>query len=199
MSCCYDFDACDGIKIGADWRWNLTLSFDDAINRQVEDAAMTSGSAVLTSETAEFSTADVGKAVQVEGASAANGTLITTIASYQSATQVTLSAVATATVSNAGLWVYTPVVLTGATAKMQIRAEKSKTGSLLATLSTAGGSDGTITIVEPAGDLAFHLPNAFTDTLTAAEAVYFDIEITQSGIVTRELQGTVPIEAGVTA
>lgn len=198
MSCCYDFNECDGIKQGADWRWNLTLSFDDAVCRQVDDAVMTSGSAVLTSETAEFSAADVGKAAQVEGASAADGTLVTTIASYQSATQVTLAAVATATVSDAGLWVYTPVVLTGATAKMQIRAEKSKTSTLLATLSTAAGSDGTIAIAEAAGDLAMHLPNAFTDTLPSAEAAYFDLEITQGGIVTRELQGTVPIEAGVT-
>lgn len=59
----------------------------------VTDGAMSSGSAVLTSATANFSSNDVGKAVMVKGAGAAGvTTLVTTIASRQSATQITLAA-----------------------------------------------------------------------------------------------------------
>jgi hypothetical protein len=59
----------------------------------VTDAAMTAGSAVLTSTTAAFTPADVGKPIAVKGAAATGvTTLVTTIASRQSATQVTLAA-----------------------------------------------------------------------------------------------------------
>lgn len=59
----------------------------------VTDGAMGSGAAVLTSATANFQPGDVGKAVMVKGAGAAGvTTLVTTIASRQSATQVTLTA-----------------------------------------------------------------------------------------------------------
>jgi hypothetical protein len=54
---------------------------------------MDAGVAVLTSATAAFTTADVGKAISVKGAAATGvTTLVTTIASRQSATQVTLTA-----------------------------------------------------------------------------------------------------------
>jgi hypothetical protein len=57
------------------------------------DGAMGSGSAVLTSATAVFTDADIGKPISVKGAAASGiTTLVTTIASRQSATQVTLSA-----------------------------------------------------------------------------------------------------------
>lgn len=59
----------------------------------VGDGVMSSGSAVLSSATANFTTADIGKSISVKGAAASGvTTLITTIASRQSATQVTLSA-----------------------------------------------------------------------------------------------------------
>lgn len=58
----------------------------------VIDGAMSSASSVLTSSTANFQPSDVGKAVMVKGAgTAASTTLVTTIASRQSATQVTLT------------------------------------------------------------------------------------------------------------
>lgn len=58
----------------------------------VGDGAMASGSAVLTSATASFQASDVGKAISVKGAAPLGvTTLVTTIASRQSATQVTLS------------------------------------------------------------------------------------------------------------
>lgn len=59
----------------------------------VADGAMSSGSAVLTSATANFTAGDVGKAISVKGAAGTGvTTLVTTIASRQSATQVTLTA-----------------------------------------------------------------------------------------------------------
>ena len=61
--------------------------------QQVNDGAMSTGSAVLTSASGKFASTDVGKPIMVKGAgSAAATTLITTIASYQSPTQVTLTA-----------------------------------------------------------------------------------------------------------
>lgn len=59
----------------------------------VTDGAMSTGSAVLTSASGKFVSGDVGKAVQVKGAGPAGvTTLVTTVLSYQSATQVTLAA-----------------------------------------------------------------------------------------------------------
>lgn len=71
--------------------------------------AMTSGSAVLTNGNAVWTSADVGKSVYVTGAgsqiltSGTFATLTGTIASWQSATQVTLSVTAGNTVSNAAI------------------------------------------------------------------------------------------------
>jgi hypothetical protein len=56
------------------------------------DGAMGSGSAVLNSATGTFTNADVGKHILVWDAGSGGGDLITTIASFQSPTQVTLSA-----------------------------------------------------------------------------------------------------------
>lgn len=70
----------------------------DAVRRQ--DGAMTNGSAVLTAAGASFAVGDVGKYIAVEGAGAAGAPLVTTILSRDSATQVTLSANASATVSS---------------------------------------------------------------------------------------------------
>lgn len=70
----------------------------------IYDVAMTSGSAVCTSATAGFTSADVGKKILVNGAGPGgggnpSGALITTIASRQSATQVTLAATSSGTIS----------------------------------------------------------------------------------------------------
>jgi hypothetical protein len=71
------------------------------------DAAMTATSATLTSASANFTSADVGKLVQVRGAGAVVGSattdLNTTISAYVSATQVTLATAARTTVSAAQL------------------------------------------------------------------------------------------------
>lgn len=72
--------------------------------RVVTDGAMTSGSAVLTSVSGQFTAASspVGKSIIVKGAAATGVTsLVTTILSRQSDTQVTLSANAAVTVTGA--------------------------------------------------------------------------------------------------
>lgn len=69
-----------------------------------ECASMTSGSGVLTLASSTlgktaFTSGDVGKAIQVTGAGTSGADLYTTIASYSSATSVTLTASAATTVS----------------------------------------------------------------------------------------------------
>lgn len=63
-------------------------------------ASITSGTANLTITGANFTQADVGKSIIVHGASTGGVKLLTTILSVQSSTQCTLSASATASVSN---------------------------------------------------------------------------------------------------
>jgi hypothetical protein len=87
----------DDARFTADqpWVFDVTATAYGAVGdgQVVGDGAMDSGSAVLTSATAAFTTADVGKAISVKGAAATGvTTLVTTIASRQSATQVTLTA-----------------------------------------------------------------------------------------------------------
>ena len=61
--------------------------------------SITSGAAVLTSANSIFSAADIGRTVRVLGAGAAGAALDTTISAYTSATQVTLAANASTTVT----------------------------------------------------------------------------------------------------
>lgn len=61
--------------------------------------SIASGAAALTVAGAAFTSADVGKSIQVPGAGAAGATLVTTISAYTSATQVTLGANASTTLS----------------------------------------------------------------------------------------------------
>jgi hypothetical protein len=68
----------------------------------VGDGHITSGLAVFTSASGAFVAGDVGKAFSVLGAGAAGATLLTTILSYQSATQVTLANAAGTTVTTSG-------------------------------------------------------------------------------------------------
>lgn len=60
----------------------------------IVDALMTAGSAVLTSAAGLFTAADVNKKIIVSGVGPSSDSLVTTIQSYQSATQVTLNAAA---------------------------------------------------------------------------------------------------------
>lgn len=77
------------------WRFDVTDPVYGAVGdaKVVANGAMASGSTTLTSATANFAPGDVGKAISVKGAAATGvTTLITTIAAYVSATQVTLTA-----------------------------------------------------------------------------------------------------------
>lgn len=77
-----------------------TLSFT-LYRQRTEDAAMTAGSAVLTSESAVFSSDDVGRHVVVPGAGQFGSDLRTTVSAYTSATSVTLAASAQTAVAYA--------------------------------------------------------------------------------------------------
>jgi hypothetical protein len=69
--------------------------------RAFTGAAITSGTAILTSATGNFTSADIGQTAFVAGAGSSGGNLITGIASVQSSTQITLTSNAGTTVSNA--------------------------------------------------------------------------------------------------
>lgn len=71
---------------------------------QLTDGAITSGQATLTSASASFVAADVGKTVSVAGAGAAGVSLVTTITARNSATSVTLAANAGSTVTGTLVW-----------------------------------------------------------------------------------------------
>jgi hypothetical protein len=79
--------------------------------RTVTDAAMTNGASTLTSATAAFTSADVGKAVALTGAGAGGTIMNATILGVTNATTVSLDTNASATVSAAtakigGIYVY---------------------------------------------------------------------------------------------
>lgn len=75
------------------WVFDVTAYGAKGDGKVVADGAMASGSATLTSATAGFTAADVGKAISVKGAAGTGvTTLVTTISAYVSATQVTLAA-----------------------------------------------------------------------------------------------------------
>lgn len=73
-------------------------------NAIVADGAITVGLFALTSASNPFVPGDVGQTIVVEGAGAAGVSLITTIAAYVNAGQVTLAAAAGTTVTGAKLW-----------------------------------------------------------------------------------------------
>ncbi|MCY0930775.1 hypothetical protein OTB20_32220 [Streptomyces sp. H27-H1] len=96
----------DDARFSAAAPWVFDVSAYGAVGdvRVVTDGAITSGSAILTSASAPFTAASspVGKSVIVKGAAATGVTsLVTTILSRQSDTQVTLSANAATTVTGA--------------------------------------------------------------------------------------------------
>lgn len=79
---------------------------DTTSNRTVSDAAITSGAATLTSNTANFTSADLGSSVYIGGADVSSQTLCVTITAVNSATSVTVSRNAGTTVSGASATVY---------------------------------------------------------------------------------------------
>jgi lysophospholipase L1-like esterase len=69
--------------------------------RRVTDAAITSGATTLTSATANFTAADIGRTVNIAGAGASGAILTVAINAVASATSATVSAAAGTTVSGA--------------------------------------------------------------------------------------------------
>ncbi len=82
----------------------ITLTSFGAVSDALEirDAAMTASTNVLISASAPFASGDVGKSIVVAGAGASGAKLRTTIASFASSTEVTLSNAAAVTVTAAG-------------------------------------------------------------------------------------------------
>jgi hypothetical protein len=81
------------ITITPAWRRFVAVFGPSTVSpRTVNDGAMTAGLAVLTSATAAFTAADVGRDVSVAGAAAGGLTLYTTITVFTNATTVTLGA-----------------------------------------------------------------------------------------------------------
>lgn len=93
----------DGNRFGVATSTNSYGNFTDgwASGKMAADGAMTSSSSVLTSATIGFASGDVGKTIYVRGAGSGGKMLVSTITSYQSATQVTLANAAATTVSGA--------------------------------------------------------------------------------------------------
>lgn len=75
--------------------------FIGLVGPSITNAAITSGSAALTSASNPFTAADAGRPIIVRGAGAGGADLVTTILSYTSAGAVTLAANAGTTVSGA--------------------------------------------------------------------------------------------------
>jgi hypothetical protein len=89
-----------------------------ATNRAVTDAVMSAGSTTLTSATANFTSADVGRSVYVAGANVGGILLCTTIASVSSATTAVLADAALAEVSGVTATIYSRdsnITITGGT------------------------------------------------------------------------------------
>jgi hypothetical protein len=95
------FDAINKLedRVRNGWQFHARDRGAVADCKSVSDAAMTSGSATLTSNSAVWTAADVGKLVTVHGAAAAGGPLVTTISAYVGPTQVTLALAASTTIS----------------------------------------------------------------------------------------------------
>lgn len=84
------------------WIFNVAAYGAVGDGAVLTDGAMTSGSAVLTCASGPFTSADVGKWVQVKGAANSNVTsLVAPIVTFTDAQHVTLGAAAVTTVSNA--------------------------------------------------------------------------------------------------
>lgn len=94
-----------GFTQGIATAWGLT-------NRTVTDAAVTNGSAVMTSTAADFTGADVGRVV-ARGVSQTAIPLGTTILSVEAENSVTLSANATATASGQTVCISAPLPMSG--------------------------------------------------------------------------------------
>lgn len=153
--------------------------------RAVSDASMAAASTTLTSASADFSAADVGRVVSVKAAGASRADLVTTISSVQTSSSVTLGAQSTFAVSDAELVVYVPIDLTGATASMVVRDRRGD--SVLALTDSSG-----LTLGGALGTVAVQITSA--QTLSLVETLYaYDLDVTIGSVVTRLLRGQLTV------
>lgn len=171
------------IDRGATFQTTLTYM---SYRRAVSDASMSASSTTLTSASADFSAADVGRLVSVKAAGSSRGDLVATISSVQGATSVTLGSQSTYAVSDAELQVYVPIDLTGFSASMVVR---NRQGDALLTLThssgmTLGGTLGTIAVTISA-----------SQTSTLIDSLYsYELDITSgASVVTRLLRGQLTV------
>lgn len=74
--------------------------------RSVTDAAMTTGTTAITSATANFTNADIGRTIQIAGAGSAGALLLATIKTITSSSAITVGSAASTTVSGVNASVY---------------------------------------------------------------------------------------------
>ena len=88
----------------------------------------------------------------------------------------------------------TPINITGASAKMQVRATKTSSNVIL----EASTTNGRITLGGSAGTVIFNIPASVTSLLSVGQYVY-DLNITDSsGNITRLLEGAFFVDGEVT-
>jgi hypothetical protein len=85
-----------------------------------------------------------------------------------------------------------PINITGYTAALQLRSEPSDMNTVLS-LSTGSG----ITITGATGTIAVHATATQTGAISAG-VYFYDLEITESVVVTRLIQGQITVSAQVT-
>jgi hypothetical protein len=95
------------ITLAANANCNMLQNTAVTPQRSVSDAAITNASTTLTSNTANFTSTDVGRTVVITGAWQSSNNLCTTIASVTNSTTVVLNTAATATVSGAACSIFT--------------------------------------------------------------------------------------------
>lgn len=146
----------------------------------ITDGAIGSGSATLTSASGLFASSDVGKAIQVKGAGASGvTTLVTTIASYNSPTSVTLAAANASGSAQTGL---TVMWATDDTAPIQ--------SAINAAITYAQGHAGAATVLFPAAAKEFYgIAGALSNAASGNAQLTIPVVATTGNKLVLTLQG----------
>ncbi|MEU8839934.1 SGNH/GDSL hydrolase family protein [Streptomyces roseus] len=166
----------------------------------VADAAMTASSATLTSATASFTAGDVGKAVQVLGAGASGETLVGTISTYTSGTQVTLSATAGSTVSGTcAMWASDDTVAIQAAVDAAAAYAVAHSGAATVRIPPAAGQFyGIAGALKTGGSTLGNSQLTLPVYATTGRKITLSIRGTSSGAGVQHWQQTVPNTTGAT-
>jgi hypothetical protein len=124
------------------WVFDVTSYGALGNGKVASDAAMTSGSAVLTCSTSTpFAAGDVGKNVMVLGAGASGETLVGTISAYTDSSHVTLSATAGSSVSGVpAMWASDDTAAIQATIDAAVTYAQAHAGAATVLIPTAAGA-----------------------------------------------------------